>query len=131
MKLKLASVGLFALAPLAAQAELVEMNNAELATVQGQAFTIPGVLVSRTVGVGVNSEFTSPTYDATYADVPGGVERESNFVTKYTVSPFFTYTSTGNYTGNDYRTVESGIDIDVVDVNYSRTRTFLWFNPQR
>ena len=131
MKLKLASVGLFALAPLAAQAELVEMNNAELATVQGQAFTIPGVLISRTFDVGVNTQFTSPTYDATYTDVPGGVERESNFVTKYTVSPFFTYTSTGNYTGNDYRTVESGIDIDVVDVNYSRTRTFLWFNPQR
>ena len=37
MKLKLASLGLLALAPLAAQAEMVEMQDTELADVQGQA----------------------------------------------------------------------------------------------
>ncbi|MDY6955536.1 MAG: hypothetical protein SVO96_01490 [Pseudomonadota bacterium] len=121
------------MAPLAAQAELVEMNNAELATVQGQAFTIPlpGTFVTRTLEVGVDTEFTPPTYEHDYVDVAGGVQRDSSFKTKYTVSPYFNYTSTGNITGNDYRTVESGTDIDVVDVNYSRTRTFLWFNPHR
>ena len=39
MKLKLASLGLLALAPLAAQAELVEMQDTELAGVAGQGFT--------------------------------------------------------------------------------------------
>jgi len=39
MKLKLASLGLLALAPLAAQAELVAMQDSELANVSGQAFT--------------------------------------------------------------------------------------------
>lgn len=39
MKLKLASLGLLALAPLAAQAELVEMQDTELAGVNGQGFT--------------------------------------------------------------------------------------------
>ena len=38
MKLKLASLGLLALAPLAAQAEMTEMQDAEMATVSGQAF---------------------------------------------------------------------------------------------
>lgn len=107
------------------------MNNAELATVQGQAFTIPGVFINRTFDVGVNTVFTPPTYDATYNDVSGGVERESSFVTQYTVSPFFTHTSTGNFTGNGYRTVRSGVDIDVLDGNYSRARTFLWFSTGR
>jgi hypothetical protein len=39
MKLKLASLGLLALAPLAAQAELVEMQDTEMAGVAGQGFT--------------------------------------------------------------------------------------------
>lgn len=42
MKLKLASLGLLALAPLAAQAELVEMHDADLADVSGQAFSWSG-----------------------------------------------------------------------------------------
>ena len=39
MKFKLASLGLLALAPLAAQAELVEMQDTELAGVAGQGVT--------------------------------------------------------------------------------------------
>ena len=39
MKLKLASLGLLALAPLAAQAEMVEMRDAELSDVNGQGFS--------------------------------------------------------------------------------------------
>lgn len=39
MKLKLASLGLLALAPLAAQAELIEMQDTEMAAVNGQGFT--------------------------------------------------------------------------------------------
>ena len=39
MKLKLASLGLLALTPLAAQAELVEMQDAEMSGVNGQGFT--------------------------------------------------------------------------------------------
>ncbi|MFZ5534281.1 MAG: DUF6160 family protein [Pseudomonadota bacterium] len=42
MKLKLASLGLLALAPLAAQAEMTEMQDAEMATVSGQAFSWSG-----------------------------------------------------------------------------------------
>lgn len=42
MKLKLASLGLLALAPLAAQAELVEMQDTELAAVNGQGFSWSG-----------------------------------------------------------------------------------------
>lgn len=39
MKMKLATLGLLALAPLAAQAELVEMQDTDLAAVNGQGFT--------------------------------------------------------------------------------------------
>lgn len=131
MKLKLVSLGLLALAPMAAQAEMVEMQDTELADVKGQAFTIPGILFSRTFDVGVVTDFTPPTYDATYTDVLGGVERTSHFGTNYTVSPYFKYQSTGNFTHNSYRTVDSGVDIDLWDVSYGRTRTFLWFNPER
>ena len=42
MKLKLASLGLLALAPLAAQAEMVEMQDAEMANVSGQGFSWSG-----------------------------------------------------------------------------------------
>lgn len=42
MKLKLASLGLLALTPLAAQAELVEMQDNALAEVSGQAFSWSG-----------------------------------------------------------------------------------------
>jgi hypothetical protein len=42
MKLKLASLGLLALAPVAAQAEMAEMQDAEMATVSGQAFSWSG-----------------------------------------------------------------------------------------
>ena len=42
MKLKLASLGLLAMAPLAAQAEMTEMQDAEMATVSGQAFSWSG-----------------------------------------------------------------------------------------
>lgn len=42
MKLKLASLGLLALAPLAAQAELVEMQDSALAEVSGQGFSWSG-----------------------------------------------------------------------------------------
>lgn len=38
MKLKFASLGLLALAPLAAQAEMMEMQDTEMAAVSGQAF---------------------------------------------------------------------------------------------
>ena len=131
MKLKLASLGLLALAPMAVHAELVEMQDTELAEVNGQAVTIPGIVFSRTFDVGVTTDFTPPTYDATYADVPGGVERTSSFDTNYTVTPYFSYQSTGNFTTNSYRTVDSDVDIDLWDVGYTRTRTFLWFNPER
>ena len=131
MKLKLASLGLLALAPLAAQAELIEMQDTELADVQGQAFTIPGILVSRTIDVGVDTNFTAPTYDAVYTDVPGGVKRVSTFKTKYTVTPYFSYESTGNFTGNSYRTVDSSNPFDLWDIAYTRTRIDLGFNPDR
>ena len=42
MKMKLASLGLLALAPLAAQAEMTEMQDAEMAAVSGQAFSWSG-----------------------------------------------------------------------------------------
>lgn len=131
MKLKLASLGLLALAPMAAQAELVEMQDTELADVQGQAFTIPGILVSRTFDVGIATSFTPPTYDATYTDVLGGVERVSTFKTKYTVTPSFTYESNGNFTNNSYRTVASSMPVDLWDIDYKRTRTNFGFNPDR
>lgn len=44
MKLKLASLGLLALVPMAAQAELVEMQDAEMADVNGQGFSWGGSL---------------------------------------------------------------------------------------
>ncbi|GMV69578.1 MAG: hypothetical protein AMXMBFR76_20170 [Pseudomonadota bacterium] len=131
MKLKLASLGLLALAPMAAQAELVEMQDTDLSDVQGQAFTIPGILVSRTFDVDVDTDLTPPTYDAVYTDVPGGVERVSTFKTKYTITPSFSYKSTGNFTGNSYRMVERGTPVDLWDIAYTRTRTDLGFNPDR
>lgn len=44
MKLKLAFLGLLALAPLAAQAELVEMQDTELSGVNGQGFSWSGTV---------------------------------------------------------------------------------------
>ena len=131
MKLKLVSLGLLALAPMAAQAELVEMQDTELADVQGQAFTIPGILVSRTFDVDVGTDFSAPKYEVTYTDVLGGVERKSTFGTSYTITPSFSYESTGNVTGNPYRTVNSEKPIDLWDIGYTRTRTSFKFNPQR
>ena len=131
MKLKLVSLGLLALAPMAAQAELVEMQDAELADVQGQAFTLPGILVSRTFDVDVEADFTPPTYDAVYTDVAGGVKRVSTFKTKYTITPSFSYKSEGNFTGNSYRTVDSSKPIALWDIGYTRTRIDLGFNPDR
>ena len=43
MKLKLASLGLLAMAPMAAQAELVEMQDTELAGVHGGQGVVPAV----------------------------------------------------------------------------------------
>ena len=42
MKLKLVSLGLLALAPMAAQAELVELQDAEMSDVSGQAWSFSG-----------------------------------------------------------------------------------------
>ena len=83
MKLKLASLGLLALAPLAAQAELIEMQDTEMADVNGQGFswsgsvnagwtgTVAGYDVSKSLSVykneycpewsiGVNEQVESP-----------------------------------------------------------------------
>ena len=132
MKTKLMLLALLAAAPMASQAAMVEMNETELSDVSGQAsFTIPGLLMDRTVEFGVKDTFVAPDYKREYKDVLGGVERTSGIGTSYTVEPYFKYESTGNWTGNSYRTVDSKVPFDVWDINYSRVRTDLAFNPDR
>lgn len=63
MKLKLASLGLLALVPMAAQAELVEMQDAEMADVNGQGFSWNGSVNAEwsgtVAGYGVTKSFSA------------------------------------------------------------------------
>lgn len=80
MKLKLASLGLLALAPLAAQAEMTEMQDAELATVSGQAFSWSGNFdfsanwSGFVAGYGIEKEVYASGTSGTNWEVGGGKE---------------------------------------------------------
>ena len=84
MKLKLVSLGLLALAPMAAQAELVEMQDAEMADVNGQGFSWSGSVnagwTGNVAGYGVIKSFSA--YKSEYCpewSVNVGTEVESPY----------------------------------------------------
>lgn len=84
MKLKLASLGLFALVPMAAQAELVEMHDADLADVSGQAFSWSGNLNADWSGTvaGYNVSKSFAAYKSEYCpewSLSVGKELESTY----------------------------------------------------
>lgn len=100
MKLKLASLGLLALAPLAAQAELVEMQDTELAAVNGQTFTFNFDLILDKTIAGLNVYKNVYGYKLGATDWELGQDSEiSNPVSGryFGRSSYF-----GNYSGEKY-----------------------------
>jgi len=131
MKLKSLSVlGLLAATPMASQAAMVEMNETELSDVSGQA-SISGLLFNYSADFNWNPAYSAPNRNVTYTDISGGVERETEITGSLGFTPTLNLGIAGNFTGNDYLLVEDSLPISVYNIDFTRTRTRLLFNPQR
>ena len=110
MKLKLASLGLLALAPMAAQAELVEMQDAEMADVNGQGFSWSG---------NVNTGWTGTV--AGYDVTKSFAAYKSEYCPEWSVS-------TGSEVENLYsgRWVAKSIEVGAVHGTKYITPSFSW-----
>jgi hypothetical protein len=98
MKLKLVSLGLLALAPMAAQAELVEMQDAEMADVNGQGFSWGGSVSAGWTG-------TVAGYDLSKSFAAS----KSQYCPEWSVTATKGVTST--YSGRWYeKSIEAGVD---------------------
>lgn len=124
MNLKhLSALGLLAIAPVT-HAAMHEMNDAELAAVDGQAM-LSGRLFNYSTSFAWNPDYSAPDFDVTTTPVLGGVQVDTGFSVNWEVFPTWSFGVTGKYSGTPYYTTSGSGNWDPIDFSWSNRRTFI------
>ncbi|MDY6956171.1 MAG: hypothetical protein SVO96_04750 [Pseudomonadota bacterium] len=114
-------------APVVAQAAMVELNEAELSDVNGQA-SYSGVLFNYAASAAWNPSYTAPYFNVTTSPVLGGVEIDTSAGVNWEVFPSWNFSMTGKNSGNTYVSKAGSGNWDPIDLSWSNTHTFTLFH---
>lgn len=120
----LSALALLAATPLASQAAMVEMNDTELSTVQGQAM-YSGWLFDYSASVAWNPSYSAPDFDVSTTPILGGVQVDTSFSTGWEIFPTWNFGITGKRSGTPYYTKSGSANWDPIDFSWSNSRAFI------